>query len=143
MTIDPASIHNPDGYIGLLAYAKSKLANVLFTTEFNRRYTGTRVHAFAVDPGLVKTDIASKGQPAFSRFIWKVRSSAGDDPAVPARTILYLASEPSIQNSPEVYWCHSRPKRCSRQAARADLARYLWEISLKLCGIFGELQENY
>ena len=142
MTIDPASIHNPEQYIGLLAYAKSKLANVLFTAEFNRRYAGTRVHAFAVDPGLVKTDIALKGQPAFSRFIWKVRSSAGDDPAVPARTILYLAAEPSIQNSAEIYWCNSHPKRCSRQAARADLARDLWEISLKLCSISGVYQEN-
>jgi NAD(P)-dependent dehydrogenase (short-subunit alcohol dehydrogenase family) len=142
MTIDPATIYNPDIYIGLLAYAKSKLANVLFTSEFNRRYAGTRVHAFAVDPGLVKTDIALKGQPVFSRFIWKVRSSAGDDPAVPARTILYLAAEPSIQNSPDVYWCNSRPKRSSRQAARADLARDLWEISLKLCGISGIQLEN-
>jgi retinol dehydrogenase 12 len=142
MSIDPATIHNPGNYIGLLAYAKSKLANVLFTTEFNRRNIGSPVHAFAVDPGLVKTDIAGKDQPAFSKFVWKVRSSAGVEPALPARTILYLAAEPSIQSSQEYYWYDQRPKQASRQAERIDLAGDLWETSTRLCGLSGAEQEN-
>ncbi len=142
MTIDPATIHNPAFYIGILAYGKSKLANVLFTAEFNRRNTGNRVHAYAVDPGLVKTNIALKGQPAFSRLVWKIRSSAGVEPEVPARTILFLASEPSIQYSQENYWCEQRPKRSSREAGRADLAYNLWETSTSLCGLSDVEQEN-
>jgi len=133
MTIDPDDIANPRWYIGILAYAKSKLANILFTSEFNRRYGHTNVHAYALDPGLVKTNIAFKDQPAFSRLVWKIRRSAGDPPEKPARTILFLASEPSIQTSPENYWCNSKPKRCSQQAARSDLARMLWESSVQLC----------
>ncbi len=138
----PATIHNPAFYIGILAYGKSKLANVLFTAEFNRRNTGNRVHAYAVDPGLVKTNIALKGQPAFSRLVWKIRSSAGVEPEVPARTILFLASEPSIQYSQENYWCEQRPKRSSREAGRADLAYNLWETSTSLCGLSDVEQEN-
>lgn len=133
MTISPATDFNPDFYIGILAYGRSKLANVLFTAEFNRRNKGTTVHAYAVDPGLVRTDIAYKDQPALSRFIWKVRRSAGVDPEVPARTILYLASEPSIQNSRVNYWYDQKPKRCSREAEKIKLAEELWDTSMKLC----------
>lgn len=142
MTVDPAAIYNPRFYLGLLAYGRSKLANVLFTAEFNYRNAGSSVRAFAVDPGLVKTDIALKGQPAFSRFIWKIRRSAGVDPFVPAKTILYLASEPSIQNSHENYWYDRRPKQASLQAKSIDLARNLWETSLRLCGLPDYKQEN-
>ena len=133
--INPQTAANPSFYFGLQAYARSKLANVLFTAEFNRRMAGTNVHAYAVDPGLVKTDIALKGQPFFSRIIWKWRSSAGVEPEVPARSILFLASDAGIQNSPENYWYKSQPKRCNPQAARADLASELWQVSCKLCGL--------
>ncbi|MEI8132628.1 MAG: SDR family NAD(P)-dependent oxidoreductase [Leptolinea sp.] len=131
--INPQTAYNPSFYFGLQAYARSKLANVLFTAEFNRRMAGENVHAFAVDPGLVRTDIALKGQPLFSRVIWKMRSSAGVEPEVPARTILFLASAPNLQNSPDNYWYDCQPKRCSPHAARPDLAQELWQISSKLC----------
>jgi NAD(P)-dependent dehydrogenase (short-subunit alcohol dehydrogenase family) len=133
MTIDPAAIHNPNFFLGILAYGQSKLANVLFTHEFNRRNKGSSVHAYAVDPGLVRTEIAFKGQPAFSRFIWKLRRSAGVEPEVPAGTVLYLACEPSIQHTPETYWYDRKPKRCSRFAADPVMAVKLWDTSMKLC----------
>lgn len=136
-TINPHTAANPSFYFGLQAYARSKLANVLFTAEFNRRMAGTSLHAYAVDPGLVKTEIALKGQPFFSRIIWKWRSSAGVDPDVPARSILYLASNATIQNSPENYWYKSQPKKCNPQATQADLANELWQVSCKLCGLDG------
>jgi NAD(P)-dependent dehydrogenase (short-subunit alcohol dehydrogenase family) len=56
---------DPWPYIGLLAYKHSKLCNVLFTNEFNRRVDG-KIMAFAVDPGLVNTSIASKGSNGIS-----------------------------------------------------------------------------
>jgi retinol dehydrogenase 12 len=141
-SINPQTAANPSIYFGLQAYASSKLANVLFTAELNRRMTGTRVHAYAVDPGLVKTEIALKGQPLFSRILWKLRSSSGVEPDVPARCILFLASDKDIQNSLENYWYNSQPKRCSPQAARPDLARELWQVSSKLCGLNEKQQEN-
>lgn len=138
MTIDPATIFNPNFYIGILAYGQSKLANVLFTLEFNRRNKGSSVHAYAVDPGLVRTEIAFKGQPAFSRFIWKLRRSAGVEPEIPARTVLYLACEPSIEHSRENYWYDRKPKICSREAQNTELAVKLWDTSMNVC----RFQEN-
>jgi retinol dehydrogenase-12 len=134
-SINPGTAAHPSFYFGLQAYARSKLANVLFTAEFNRRNTGSRLHAYAVDPGLVKTDIALKGQPLFSRILWRFRSSAGVEPIVPARTILFLAGDPTIQNSPANYWYNCQPKRSSRLAENKDLARELWLVSSNLCGL--------
>ena len=40
------------------AYAKSKLANILFAFELARRLQGTRIVSNAVDPGVVSTNFA-------------------------------------------------------------------------------------
>ena len=48
---DPDWVTTP--YEPMLAYAQSKTANVLTAVEFDRRYKGTGVRAFAVHPGLI------------------------------------------------------------------------------------------
>ncbi len=65
-------------YNGLSAYGRSKLANILFTLELNRRLgPASRVKAFAADPGLVKTEIGFKGTPALVRWVWEMRRAGG------------------------------------------------------------------
>jgi NAD(P)-dependent dehydrogenase (short-subunit alcohol dehydrogenase family) len=127
-------VNRPLVYVGLWAYKVSKLANVLFSKELDRRLRGTRARAFAVDPGLVRTEIGLKGTDLLTRLVWKMRMSAGTDPRAPVQTILHLSGE-SVQDSPEVYWYDSRPKQPSPQALREDLARQLWAESLRLTGI--------
>jgi len=126
-------------YDGLRAYGNTKLADVLFTLELNRRLgKGNRVHAFAVDPGLVKTDIGFKSTPTLVRWVWKVRRSGGTPPEVPAHCITYLLAEPALQESDEVYWKDCNPKRASREALDETSAERLWTLSEKLCGIDGK-----
>jgi len=126
-------------YNGLRAYQQTKLANVLFTLELNRRLgTGSGVRAFAADPGLVKTEIGFKGTPALVRWVWGWRRSAGDAPELPAAWIVYLLSEPSLQQSPEIYWRGGVPKPASRFALDAQSARRLWALSAQMCGLESE-----
>lgn len=121
-------------YNGLLAYKQTKLANVLFTAEFNRRIGGT-VRAFAADPGLVKTDIGLKSDSFISRWIWHIRRRGGISAAESAQGLVFLASEPSIQESDKIYWLHSKAKPPSRYAQDPAAARRLWELSEKMCAI--------
>jgi hypothetical protein len=93
------------------------------------------VRAFAADPGLVKTDIGMKGTPSLAGWVWKIRRSGGTPPEVPARGILYLLTEPSIQDTREVYWKDQHPKRSSRAALDSQSAGRLWSISERYCGI--------
>ncbi len=123
-------------YNCLLAYKQSKLANVLFTVELNRRLgRDSKVRAFAVDPGLVNTDIGLKGTTGIARWIWKKRSKNGVPPERAARSIAFLAGEPSIQDRTEVYWKDCKPVRPSRYSQKPEAAIRLWELSEKMCGI--------
>jgi len=123
-------------YNCLMAYKQSKLANVLFTAELNRRLGhGSAVHAYAVDPGLVNTDIGIKGTAGIERWFWKKRSRGGVKPEIAAATIAYLASVQKVGPPEEVYWKDCRPKQPSRYALREDAAMKLWELSERMCGI--------
>ena len=93
------------------------------------------MRAFAVDPGLVKTDIAMKGTPALVSWAWKIRRAGGTGPEVPARCIQYLLMEPSIQKASQQYWKNCHPARASQAALDNRSASRLWMLSEGLCGI--------
>ncbi|NMB90228.1 MAG: SDR family oxidoreductase [Chloroflexi bacterium] len=123
-------------YNGLAAYDRSKLANVLFTIELNRRLgPGSGLRAFAADPGLVKTDIGFKGTPPLVRWVWQRRRAGGISPAESARGIVYLLTEPSIQQANEPYWKHGQPKAPSPRSRDRQAARRLWDLSESMCGL--------
>ncbi len=128
-------LNKPFPYLGILAYARSKLANVLFTREFNRRMAGKPVRAFAVDPGLVKTQIALKERGFLSQRIWAWRSQKGTDPSVPAQTVLHLSREQDVLQNPADYWYNSQPKAPSPNAENVGMAAELWKLSCRLCGM--------
>jgi retinol dehydrogenase-12 len=132
-TLDLKRLNHPLIYFGLWAYKVSKLANVLFTLELSRRLAGTPARAFALDPGLVNTDMGQKGGDWLSSLVWNYRKRGGAAPEVPVRTLVYLASQVSLPEA--IYWRDGHPKTPSRQAQRAGLARQLWELSSRLCGL--------
>lgn len=126
-------------YDGLRAYGNTKLANILFTQELNRRLgEGASVRAFAADPGLVKTDIGMKGTPAVAKWVWKLRRSGGISPEESAQGIVTLLTDPSIQDSPEIYWKHGQPKHASRRAYDSQSAARLWALSAQMCALTEE-----
>jgi len=122
-------------YNTLIAYKQSKLANVLFCYEFNRRFGSGTVEAYAADPGLVNTDIGLKGTYGLVRWIWNRRSQGGADPDVIGKEVAWLAVAPEVNTCVSAYWKHGSPVQPSRYARREGEARRLWELSEKLCGI--------
>ena len=135
--LDVAHVHQPRLYHGLWAYKTSKLCNVLFTVELNRRFGSDRLRAYAVDPGLVNTEIGLKQDDALSRLVWKFRRHKGTLPEVPVRTMLHLACTPraELDAHDDIYWRDCQPKLPSRAAQNPALAKRLWERSLVLCGL--------
>ncbi len=123
-------------YNTLTAYQQSKLANVLFTCELNRRLgRDSHVRAYAADPGLVNTQIGLKGTSGIVRWVWDQRRRKGADPDQGAATVVFLASDPAVEGSTEVYWKDCRPVAPSRLAQSEPEAKRLWELSERLCGI--------
>ncbi len=132
---NPKRASNPVLYNLLWAYKVSKLSNVLFTAEFNRRNPDLNIHAYAVDPGLVNTDIGLKSNGILAKWIWSLRQKGGTDAEVPVRTILHLTSESHENLNGYLYWKDSQPKQPSRAAINTELAKRLWEESCRLCKI--------
>jgi retinol dehydrogenase 12 len=136
-----SKMHWPDvmhrrHYNCLLAYKQSKLANVLFTLELNRRLGDeSGVRAYAADPGLVNTEIGLKGTSGIARWVWEKRRAQGASPEQGATTLIFLATDPSVEDTYAGYWKDCRPTQPSQFARRNEEAARLWELSERLCGI--------
>jgi len=85
---DPNFARTP--YDPFVAYGRSKTANILFAVAFDRRHRGRGVHAAAVHPGVIQTELARYADPARLQAlvdqINKERVAAGNGP-VPRKTV--------------------------------------------------------
>jgi len=125
-----------EGYNIWFAYKQSKVANVLFSYEFNRRIEkNANIRAYAADPGLVNTEIGMKGTSGIVRWVWDKRRTGGATPEQGAKTIIFLAADPTVENSKEVYWKDCQPRPPSKYSQDSQEAARLWELSERLCGI--------
>lgn len=134
-SFDPGNLQLDRGYHGLKAYARSKLANVLFTYEFQRQNPRRNISVFALHPGLVNTGIGEKHTSFFHRLIWKIRSRSGKSPEEGAVTSIFLASENRENITSGVYWDNCKIKKSSKASYDKENAQKLWEASTTLCGI--------
>lgn len=128
-------IHLSKNYHGLRAYAQSKLANIHFMYELNRRKPVEHLSTFAVQPGLVKTDIGVKKTNWLHALAWKLRRSGGVTPDVGAQTQIFLASEPSVHNQSGLYWDKCKPKPSSADTYKLEDAEKLWNLCCEFCKI--------
>ncbi|WP_020611016.1 SDR family oxidoreductase [Sediminispirochaeta bajacaliforniensis] len=130
-------------YSGLRAYKQTKLANVLFSAEFNRRYSArTGIQAFVADPGLVRTEIGLKSSGGLAKLVWKVRMAQGRPPIEGAETSVFLATEPTVYNSGQLYWRNNMPVAPDASALNQAAAERLWQISERMCGIEQEKEPD-
>ena len=117
-------------WLGVGDYARSKLANVLFTVEFARRARGLGVSSYSLHPGVVDTEIWRR-LPKPLRALNRLRL---DEPRIGARTTLHCALSASPRES-GLYFVDCRPAEASPLATDPQLARALWERSLDWTGL--------
>jgi retinol dehydrogenase-14 len=119
------------GYAIMKAYARSKLANVLFTAELARRLAGKGVTVNCVHPGAVATNIWSRA-PWFARPLLALAKPFMRSPEQGGRSIVHLAASPELEGLTGGYYEKDRLARPSRLAQDEALARRLWEVSARL-----------
>jgi NAD(P)-dependent dehydrogenase (short-subunit alcohol dehydrogenase family) len=121
-------------YNGVLAYARSKLCNVLFTRELARRWAGTGVTVNCFHPGFTRTRFGNQ-----SGFFWAPLVFAAKAFAIPpawgARTLIHLATSPEVADVTGGYFVRCRLSRPSRSAEDDDMARRLWDETARIVGI--------
>jgi NAD(P)-dependent dehydrogenase (short-subunit alcohol dehydrogenase family) len=118
------------GYHAYDAYAKSKLANILFTRELARRLDDTGVTANCLHPGAVRTGFASaEDTSGFDRWFIMLGTPFFISAERGSRTISYLAASSEVERRTGGYYVRNREHRPSRAARDDDAARRLWEAS--------------
>ncbi|QCH22756.1 oxidoreductase [Mycobacteroides salmoniphilum] len=131
------------GYTRAGAYGASKLANLLFTKELQRRLSaaGSSVRALTVHPGVAATELQShSGNPVFEIAL-KTGNLFAQDAAHGALPALYAASQDLPGDTyigpdgPFEAKGYPKPVGRSRRAKDAESAKGLWELSEQLTGV--------
>lgn len=128
-------------YIRYQAYGQSKLANILFAFELNRKLEGTGSLSLAAHPGYAATHLQSTGNPLDTALYSVTNKVLAQSQAMGALPQLYAATVPGLQGGtyygPQLYQVRGYPVevKAPDRAYDVDVARRLWAVSEELTGV--------
>ncbi len=130
---------SPKSYSMFPVYSQTKLANVLFTLELQRRLSGTSVTANCLHPGNVLTEV-TRNLPAWVNFlhgkmIFYLELPFMKTMSMGAYTSLHVATSPDLRGVGGKYFVHCSPQTPSAVALDRTAARRLWEVSAEIVGL--------
>ncbi len=131
--LDFDRITNPRArYRATAAYAQSKLANVLHTLALARRWSGTRICANCLHPGVVATNLL----PRWLRVVKPLISRVIFDAERGARTSLYLALSDKVAGISGCYFDEDQAVQpVAPLADDVQLQESLWQMSARWVGV--------
>jgi len=120
------------------AYGRSKLANLLFTYELQRRLEGANTIAVAAHPGVAYSEIVR----SFPKFIVWAARFVMQPTAIGALPTLRAASDPDVSGG-QYYGPRGRKERrgypivvkSNAMSHDEDLQKKLWEMSEEFSGV--------
>src|SRR5918998_4543153 len=132
-------------YFRWAAYAQSKLANLLFMRELDRRAraAGLRLTSLAAHPGYAATNLQSAAPPKLDRMVMAVLNrTVAQDAEAGALPPLHPAPPPDVPRGSPVPpggpgELPGSPHLAGMSARSADpeVARRLWDVSERLTGV--------
>ncbi|KMT12087.1 hypothetical protein BVRB_5g100420 [Beta vulgaris subsp. vulgaris] len=126
-------INNESGYSSLQAYGQSKLANILHANELARRFKeeGVKITANSLHPGSITTNLL-RHRGFINGVIHTLGKLVLKDVEQGAATSCYVALHPQVQGVSGKYFMDSNIAQPTSQAEDPELAKKLWDFSLKL-----------
>ena len=149
--LDPANPHLAGNYDPWRAYGQSKLANVHFALELDRRFraAGLPAKSTVVHPGFTNTDLQARsvretGGGRGQRFFRAAVQRFGMTPAQGALPLLRAATDPSAAGgalyTPRwVNWGPPVRRPILRRTRNRDAMTTLWQVSERETGITFDL----
>jgi NAD(P)-dependent dehydrogenase (short-subunit alcohol dehydrogenase family) len=132
-------------YFRWLAYGQSKLANLMFAFELQRRATeaGTALKSMAAHPGYTATNLQFAGPPAYERAVGHVLNRFfAQTPEMGALPTLYAATAPDLPggsfvgpDGPMEQRGYPKVVTAAGKAYNGEEWRRLWEVSEQLTGV--------
>ncbi len=146
MDFDDLMYEGGEGYSSMSAYGRSKLANIHFTNELQRRYVAAGADAIAVSahPGLSNTNLASHfNDKWYFRPFMSLAPLITQSAAMGALPMIRAAVDPDVQGSDYYGPGGSREQRgypilvqSSNASHNLADARQLWQVSEELTGVY-------
>jgi NAD(P)-dependent dehydrogenase (short-subunit alcohol dehydrogenase family) len=143
--IDFDDLQSEGRYSRWRAYGQSKLANILFALELDRRLraAGSTVSSLAAHPGYSATNLQSAAAPALDRAVMAVTNFLlAQSAEMGTLPVLYAATRPNLDGGLfigpdgfEEQRGHPKVVRPVRAGRDESSARRLWEVSEELAGV--------
>jgi NAD(P)-dependent dehydrogenase (short-subunit alcohol dehydrogenase family) len=133
-TIDIDDLDNQKRYTPAKAYSNTKLENIVFTKELDRRFRDQGISAVAFHPGNVATNFASDTTSPM-RFVYKtfLKKLLLITPEKGGQALTWLAEgTPGQTWRAGEYYEKNKVARTNPQAADAALGRELWDRSTQM-----------
>jgi NAD(P)-dependent dehydrogenase (short-subunit alcohol dehydrogenase family) len=143
--INFADLQSERRYSRWIAYAQSKLADLSFALELDRRLraASSTVKSVGAHPGYAATNLQYAAPPLADRLLMRVTNLLMAQSAeMGALPLLYAATYPQLEGGSYVgpdgvgeFRGHPHLSSPSRAARDEDTARRLWEVSEELTGV--------
>ena len=150
--IDFDNLQRTKGYHRWGAYGQSKLANLLFAFELDRRLraAGSPIRSVAAHPGYAATNLQTAAPPLVDRLVMKVSNRLiAQSAEMGALPQLYAATYPGLEGGTYVgpdgigeQRGYPEPVGSSGRARDEEVARRLWEVSEELTGVPFEVPQH-
>jgi NAD(P)-dependent dehydrogenase (short-subunit alcohol dehydrogenase family) len=141
-------LHGERRYVNWLAYGQSKLANLMFCFELQKRAAaaGAPLLSLAAHPGYAQTNLQFAGPKWYEQMIMRVTNPVlGQSAEMGALPTLYAATAPNVPGGsfigPDGFAeqrGHPHIVSAASRAYREEDWRRLWEISEELTGVHYE-----
>jgi NAD(P)-dependent dehydrogenase (short-subunit alcohol dehydrogenase family) len=121
-------------FSGWRSYGDSKLMNVLFSNELDRRFAAEGIVSNALHPGIVRTELG-RDQSLWMKVFGLALLPITKSPAEGAATSILLATSPEHGERGGGYYADCAPSRPHRLAGDSLVAGALWKKSEELTGL--------
>ncbi|XP_030632340.1 dehydrogenase/reductase SDR family member 13a.3 [Chanos chanos] len=128
-------VNGQSTYHNFMAYCHSKLCNILFTRELANRLEGTSVTCYSLHPGVIYTELCRNMSLWQKLLMIPFAKLFFLDPEGGAQTTLHCALQEGIEPLSGRYFSSCALQEVSVKGRDDALARKLWEVSERLCGL--------
>ncbi|XP_071579728.1 retinol dehydrogenase 12-like isoform X1 [Temnothorax nylanderi] len=143
--IDFDDINLERSYALFKSYARSKLANILFTKELADRLKKANIHGinvYSIHPGIIPTEVLwNVNNAVLPNFCFTVARLFFKNAEQGAQTTIYCSVDEKTANDSGLYYSGCGVATTYRKANNRQYAEKLWNVSCRLLHL--ELEEDF
>ena len=127
--LDFNDIQGTKPFNGYQNYKKTKLMNILFSYELAERLKNKNITVNCLHPGFVSTKFGHNNSGLKVLFLKIAQKLKAINIEEGAKTSIYLAESPLVNNISGRYYFNKLEKKSSQESLNKDSKKKLWEIT--------------